>query len=361
MEAASIMAGARRAYVRLVFDGVDISRDVEKDIISLRYIDNEEYEADDLQIVLQDRDGRWLKKWLDDALIAQLNTEAKKTKGLAIKAEIICTDWSKPGDTLKLDCGEFALDEITADGPPARITIKASALPDRNGIKTTERSQSWENYKLSGIGGEIARRSGLGFIFDSRFDPMFDRKEQNEQTDISFLQKICSDAGYSLKISHGKVIIFDQAKYDNLQSVATITMGEGSYTRYNLRTGRRGADYTKCIVKYFDPRSGRVIEGEHKSEEYDEEKDNNRLLLVTNQQVKTNAEATRLAEKLLRLHNKFEKRVKITLPGNPSLFASEGIDLKDFGAFDGRYIITKSVHSVGGSGYKTDIELRKTL
>lgn len=356
------MGYARQAEVQLTFGGLDVSKDISNDLISLRYTDSEEDEADDLQITLEDRDSRWLNAWLDDALIAQLNTDAKvaRTKGLAITARIHCNNWTKPNERLTLDCGRFSLDEITASGPPARVTIKASALPDNTGIRSTERSQSWEKYKLSGVGQEIARRAGMGFIFDSAYDPFFERKEQNDQTDIAFLKRLCNDSSYSLKISHGRIIIFDQAKYAQLRSVATITKGDGSYTRWDLRSSQSQVKYTRCIVRYMSPIARRVIEGEARSKDYKEDGDN-RSLIITNQPVHSITEARVLADKLLRSRNKFEKKGRFTLPGNPSLVASEGIDLAGWGAFNGRYIIKRTVHDVSSSGYKTDIELRTAI
>lgn len=356
------MSYARLAWIELAFDGLDISDKINEDLISFRYIDSEENEADDLQLTLHDRDGRWMNAWLDDALIAQLNTDIgmPKTKGMAVAAKIHCRNWAKPNEHLTLDCGRFALDEISASGPPARITIKASALPDKNGIRSTERSQSWENYKLSGVGLEIARRSGLGFIFDSAFDPFFARKEQNEQTDIAFLKRLCNEAGYSLKISHGRVIIYDQAKYEQLRSVATITKGDGSYTRWDLRSSQSQVDYTHCIVRYLSPKTRKLVEGQARAKNYKDDGDN-RALVVSNHPVHSSADAQALADKLLRMRNKFEKTGRFTLPGNPSLLAGEAIQLAGWGAFNGRYIVKRTVHDVSSGGYKTDLELRTVL
>ncbi len=356
------MITARQARVQIAFDGIDVSKNISDDLISLRYTDSEDDEADDLQLTLQDRDAKWLTTWLDDALIAQLNTEARagKSKGLSITGSILCDNWTKPGEVLRLDCGKFALDDIGASGPPSQITLKSSSLPDNKGIRTTERSQSWENYRLSGVGKEIAGRSGLGFIFDSSYDPVFPRKEQNDQTDIAFLKRLCTDAGYSLKISHGKVIIFDQEKYEKLQTVATIHRGDGSYSRWNLRSAQSQADYTHCIVRYMSPVAGRLIEGEAKAKDFKDDGDN-RALVVTNRQVHTESDARILADKLLRSQNKFEKTGRFTLPGNPTLLAGEAIQLAGWGAFNGRYIIRRTVHSVSSGGYKTDIELRNVV
>lgn len=356
------MAFARQARVQIAFDGVDISSDVNQDLISMRYIDSEEDEADDLQLILNDREGRWLNRWLDDTLIAQLNTEVgdKKTKGLAITASILCDNWIKPGDSMKLDCGAFALDSISASGPPHVITIKASSLPDRNGIRSTFRSKSWENYRLSGVGKEISGRAGLGFIFDSGYDPTFPHKEQNEQTDMAFLKRMCNEAGCSLKISHGKVIIFDQSKYENQKEVAVIAKGDGSYTRYDLRSTQSDTAYTHCVVRYLNPSNGKVIEGIAYNEGYKTDGDNNGLV-VTGHKVASAAAAKELAEKLLRLKNKFEKTGRFTMVGNPSLVASEVLQLSEWGAFNGRFVIKRTTHDVSASGYKTDVELRNVL
>ena len=356
------MAEARQSLVQIAIEGTDISDTINKDLISLKYTDSEEDEADDLNITLHDRDGRWLAEWLDDALIAQLNTDVAKSssKGMAITASIICTNWTKPGERMKLNCGEFALDNISAAGPPNTITIKASSLPDKSGIRTTKRSKSWENYRLSGVGEEIAGRASLGYIFDSGYDPSFPHKEQNDQTDIAFLKRLCNDAGCSLKISHGKVIIFDQSKYDNAPEVAEIRKDDGSYSRYNLRSSQSDTAYTHCIVRYIKPSTGALIEGTAYAESYKIDGDN-RALVVTSQKVSSAAAAKVLAEKLLRMKNKFEKSGRFTTAGNPSLVASEVLLLVGWGAFNGRYVIKRTSHNVSSGGYTTDIELRSVL
>jgi len=43
------------------------------------------------------------------------------------------------------------------------------------------------------------------------------------------------------------------------------------------------------------------------------------------------------------------------------LVAGVTVMLKGWGGWDGKYIVTKAVHTVGGSGYTTQISLRKVL
>ena len=47
--------------------------------------------------------------------------------------------------------------------------------------------------------------------------------------------------------------------------------------------------------------------------------------------------------------------------GSPYMVAGSTILLRGFGMWDGPYIIKRSKHSVGSSGYVTTIELRDAL
>ena len=74
---------ARRASVQVVFAGVDITDDIRPYLLGLTYTDNEEDEADDLQIQLQDRDAVWLKKWLNELVQKAASTTRTQSSGAA--------------------------------------------------------------------------------------------------------------------------------------------------------------------------------------------------------------------------------------------------------------------------------------
>lgn len=71
--------------------------------------------------------------------------------------------------------------------------------------------------------------------------------------------------------------------------------------------------------------------------------------------------AKQKAEKLLREKNKNEFQACIKLTGDIKLCAASTIYIDGFGIFDGKYFIEKSVHNIDGSGYTTEIEIRKVL
>ena len=73
-------------------------------------------------------------------------------------------------------------------------------------------------------------------------------------------------------------------------------------------------------------------------------------------------EAKALAEKKLRLHNKFTRTASFTLPGNTALVAGVTVMLEGWGGWDGKYIINQAKHTVDGSGgYTTQIVVRRAL
>ena len=73
-------------------------------------------------------------------------------------------------------------------------------------------------------------------------------------------------------------------------------------------------------------------------------------------------EAKALAEKRLRLHNKYTRSASFTLPGNPNVTAGVTVMLEGWGGWDGKYIVKQAVHAVDSSGgYTTQIKLRRVL
>ena len=127
-----------------------------------------------------------------------------------------------------------------------------------------------------------------------------------------------------------------------------------------MDVGAADSQYSSCRVSYVDPATGKCIEATAKIEDYNADAKNNQQLEVT-AKVSNKDEAKTLAEKHLRLHNKYCKSATFTFPGNPALVAGVTVELKGWGAFDGKYIITQAKHTVDGSGYTVQIKLRRVL
>lgn len=285
--------------------------------------------------------------------------EGKASKGLRIQATIVRQNWNGDGKDDVLDCGQFELDSVVASGPPATINIKGTSLSYCSTVRQTKKSKSWEKYSLSGIANEIASKNGMTCMYLSVANPNYKRIEQYRASDITFLQKLCQDAGCSLKVTNNIIVIFDQATYETKSPVRTIKRGKsGGYTKYKLSTNENDK-YTSCRVSYVSS-SGKLITATAFIDDYDAKSDNNQCLEVR-QKVSSIAEAMILAKKLLRLHNKYEFTASFTFPGDPKLLAGCTVMLESWGAWSGKYIIKQAKHSISSSGYTTQIELRKAL
>lgn len=342
---------ARRTAAEISFAGVNITKSIRPYLLSLSYTDNEEGEADDLQLTLQDREGIWLESWLAEAV------EAAAAARLKIQAVLVQENWQGGGQDRLLDCGIFELDSVTAQSPPGLVTIKGTSLPYSAQIRQTLRTKAWEAYNLSGIARQLAAESGLGLMYEAAADPFYPRVEQAQTSDIVFLSGLCRQAGISLKATGDLLVLFDQAAYEQRPSVYTIKRGSGVYTKYKLAANTADSQYASCRVSYVDPATGKCLEGVAQAKEVT----GSSQQLEIKAKVASVAEAKALAEKQLRLHNKYAHTVSITLPGNPQLAAGLCVRLADFGGWSGKYMIKQAQHNLSASGYTTQIELRKVL
>jgi len=305
--------------------------------------------------------NQWLKNADGSSTkVGSGGSSGKDTSSTRFSAVIVRRNWHGDGRDSVLDTGEFELDSVKAAGPPATITIKGTSLPYASSLRCEHKTKAWEAYKLSGIAAEMARNAGMGCMYLSSHDPYYWREEQYDKSDITFLQRLCINAGISLKCTNNCLVLFDQAGQEKTGSPLTITFGDGSYTKYSLDRGKADTEYQSCRVSYVDPATGKCIEGIAYVDDYDAEKEDNRQLEVT-AKVKDAGEARALAGKRLRLYNKYAASGSFTLVGNPAVCAGTIITLVGFGMFDGKFVVEQAKHSVGSSGYTTTIKVRSAV
>lgn len=334
---------ARKTRLKVKIEGKDITKSLANYLESLSYTDNEEDEADDLQLNLEDRHGLWTTDWLAGA-----------GKGLKVEAEII---QEEAGRKYALPCGSFEIDNISNSGPPDKVSIKAVSLPANQSLATTEKTRAWENTKLSTIAAEIAKANKMGFFFDSDYNPQYERKEQQATTDIAFLKEISKEAGIKLKITSNKIVMFDASKYEKMKPVATLKKGVSDILSYRLATNLKDTGYSSCELSYTDSKTKKTINGKFE----DPQKRKIKKILKINTKAGTVAEANELAKKSLRDKNEKEITAGLEVVGNTRYIAGATVELKGWGLYDGKYIIQTASHSVGNSGYTTSLSLRKVL
>ena len=333
---------ARRTELSVFVNGIDISTTAGGYIKSLLYTDNEEDKTDDLQLELDDKDEEW-QEWLEGI------------QGADIRATIIQQETG--GESGELDCGTFELDADGLAGPPAVVALKGTSLPHTSTIRTETRTKAWENILLSVIANEIAGSHGLECIFESSVDPFYTRREQIETSDIVFLQRLCNNAGISLKATDKKLVLFRQQDYEAKDTVMEIVKGSADVLRYGFSGETKDCNYAGCQVIYTDPQTGETIESTFTAPGAT----GNQILRI-NEKVSNAGEANDVAKARLRDKNKNAKKAKFTLVGSIRLVASVTVKVSGWGKYDGKYIVEQTKHNVAaGGGYTVKIKTRKVL
>lgn len=336
---------ARRTELNLAFSGKDISKDMARYLQDFTYTDNEEGQADDISITIDDKDGEWLGKWLKDGY-----------KGHKIEASIVQKNWNSDGKDKKLYCGIFETDGLSVQGPPDVLTIKANAIFENAAIKKEKKQKAWEGYTLEKVLQEIASNAGYTAMYLTEQTISYDRKEQNKKSDLEFLQELCKDAGLSLKVTAQQLVIFSQAEFEQKQIIGTIKKKESGVLSYSFDCEGGDKSYKTCIVTYTEAKTGKKI----KATFTPDKKADGEILRITDKKVTNQAEALALAKAQLRAKNKGEFTGSLTLPGDIKYMAGLTIGLEGFGLYDGRYIIEQARHAVA-NGYVVGLKIRKVL
>ncbi len=331
---------ARRCMVRINFRGVDISEYVE----SFTYSDNTDF-TDDVSVVLSDRDRFWSDKFFPET-------------GDILTAEIQVVNWNNEGDNRSIKLGSFEVDSISYS--VTKLTVSAVAVPVFSSIRDEKNYKTWENVKLSVIAGDIAKKADLSLIFESDTDPEYDKSEQNNESDLSYLEKLCTAEGLAIKISGRKLVVFNEEKYDTFEPAVFLEAGKSYF--YGYPSFKRSAKniYSGCEIKYFDSKTDNVYTGIFNAPDME---NLNKILKL---QEKFNSETdtiyyNRKAKARLREQNKKEWTASVKLKGDIIYFAGTNVNLKGFYKFDGKYNITTCKHSISRSGYVVTLDLRKCL
>ena len=341
----------------------DVTESLAPDLLSFTYTDKETDEADEISLTLKDPDGKWAAGWkpeggeIVEAYIYGGTVEEKKSS---------------------LFCGKFYVDSQKVSGSPRVFEIGAVSIPLNKPIRRKIKSRAWEKSDLKKIAGAIAEEGGLALLFDSEVNPSFDRQDQQRESDLKFLGRLCQDSGLSIKVTDSKLVIFDQAAYEKKTPVKTLTLGNSQILSWNFEAAT-SETYKSVTVSYRNPAKktkgsaggytldvhGHLVAkkkgGNPAVMEYtytDPEADENGQEYALKKRAANVEDAKRLAKAKLRELNRRAVTGSITLIGDPGLVAGVVVTCKGFGSFDGNFIVEQAAHSIS-AGYTTALTLRR--
>lgn len=328
---------------RLSYNGRDITADINDFVLGVTYVDNLSGEADELNVELEDTDGRWLNAWYPEH-------GAALTLALGYEGEAL------------MSMGEFDLDELECSGPPSVVRIRALAAGLRKPVRS-RRSRGYEQTSLDKVVARVARR--MGVQLQSEIDPIpLDRLTQYQESDLQFLTRLADEYGYICKLmDNGTNLVFwRRDERFSAEPLLRLTMADVSSWSV---TDKVGEVPVKVTTQYHQPEKKQLmastvadgetalVPAEGVSSSADEVKLSRRAGSQQAADAQARAELDRRALE--------RTRVELSLPGDPTLLAGAMIELAEWGRLSGRYVINQARHELSRSqGYGVTLRLART-
>ena len=325
--------------------------------------------------------------------------------GAILNVKIIVENWNEEGDYDELDCGKFEIDTVDFSGPPDKVAIKALSTPISTGMRRDEKTRGWEETTLQKIAQDVADDAGLELMYEVESEIELDRVDQEQKSDMAFLNELCTLYGISLKVTSEILVLFEESVYEAKDVIDTFDKSEvrsetnqnGRITSYQF-SQNTGDTVCKVIHSYKDPKSGQLIQaeflpeqppetgqtgivnarpGDLRGDNFREGNDTSSEASDGNFDTGFNAfndtaddfeeirsdrtdNAMRIAKAIARSKNKMEWTCTLNMVGNPKMVGGVNIQLTNFGVYSGKYSVDEATHSVGGV-YKTTVKAHRCL
>lgn len=338
-------AYARRAYVEIVYDGK--TTQLSDCLESLNYTDNASGALDDIALVL---DSKYSLGWTPE-----------KEKDLDVT--IVMENWYVNGVTERYHCGNFVVDDITLDGSPRIMTVKAISQPASSDFKEVPVTKTWQNVTLRQIVEGIMAKHGMTVLIYNADEVPIETIEQSDKSDSEFITELCKKYGLSCKTYKVGFVIFDEARYEANQSYNKFgdypadwaTMTE-DWTVHEIQPGWKWnttlqGTYTGAEISYTNGKKGETVKatvGEPTR------------LLRLREKADSIAEAEKIAKDRVNEENK--KAVTFSFSPalfDPRLFASCNVDIMNLDPrVDGKYYVDKVSVSLS-DGLTMDVDCHK--
>lgn len=343
------MPALRKPVFKIVYNGKNITLDISRFITSISYTDKVIGESDEIDIALEDTDGRWRDKWYP-------------TKGDKIKLQMGYEGYM-------LDCGEFKVDQLELSGPPHMVNIRGIASWVTSAMRTKD-SYAHENKTLRQIAEYVAARNGLkvvGKIYTIRIA----RSTQDKEPDFAYLKRISEEFGYVFSVRGDKLVFTSIYELEDGKPVRELDFSD--LISYNL-VDKTNETFDSAVASYHDPVSSDLVEYKVETVENADNVAFRKIVslakeafgagdppsLILNTKSENKQQAELKAKAALHAANSKQQEFSCEIEGDPLMVAGMNFDLTGFGELSGKYHITQSSHSLSkDGGYTTSIEAKR--
>lgn len=205
-----------RPRYRIEIDGTDITATLQGRLIGLTLTDNRGFEADQVDVEIDDADGR-------------IDLPIRKA-GLRV-----WLGWQATGLVYK---GSYVVDEIEHAGAPDTLTVRARSADLRTGL-TTQRERSWHNFTVGEIVGAIAGENGLTAAVDAGLTAQnITHIDQTNESAVNFLTRLAGQFDAIATVKDGRLLFMRAAGGRTVSGkpipAVTLTRAEGDRHRFSI-------------------------------------------------------------------------------------------------------------------------------
>lgn len=312
-------------------------------------------QGDSFSFTLVDPEHKWLGTW-----------KPKTSSDLYASA----SHWGFDGTSTirKVVFGHFAINSINVKAPPSTVSITATSIPKGKGTKT-KRTQTYKKCTMRSVTTIIAKRLGVKLLYKANSTPSYDVLEQTKENDLTFLKRICSENGFSIKISTKYLTILDDAGLEARAPKSIIKRSNKRLKSYDFTETLTGL-YRSCKIYYAEEKEYEYTVGKEKkkkkkkifhSQVFTPKNAPVGDVLMIEEKFKNQASAKRKAQNKLREANKDALTGTLNFVGLLNANEGDTVNLSGFGSYDGKYIIVSYSGSFTTSGTESTLEIRKCL
>lgn len=318
----------------LTYQGVNITADVSRMIVSVTYIDYLDALSGEVEIEVEDHDERWQGPWYP---------------GLGDRINLMLGYQGEP----MLPCGDFEIDQLELSGPPDGFTMRGLAAFVSPAMRTAN-SAGYEGQSLLGIAQTIAAKYGYSVVSAAgAVNVKFNRATQNGETDVAFLKRLAGAYDFDFTVRGTSLVFYARSALESAPPIAVLE--RTNVLRFGF-TNRTRHIYKAAQVAYQDPTTKSLIT--QRASPSAAMPTGDTLKLVTRCENGQQA-ALRTGAALHANNLKFVEGM-LRVPGSTALSAGNNVSLSGFGSFDGVYLIHTARHHMAREvGYITDVEVRR--
>lgn len=325
---------------RIVANGTDLAAAIVGRVRSISVTDEAGFKADMLELTLADTDPD--------------NPIAIPSTGAELEA------WLGYLETGVQRMGLFIADEVELSGWPGEMVIRARGAPydKSSGGKTdlqTQKTRAWpKGTTLGAMVSKIAKEHGLKAATEASLAsvslPHFD---QTDESDISFLVRVCAKYDAAVKPGGGKLAVTKrgETKSASGEDMPTVTVTPGDCAHWAMSITTR--DTAGTVVAYYHDRGAarrvQVTAGSG---------DPVRRL---RQNFPDQASAKHAAQGELDKRDRRKNRLHLTIPGDPLLAAEANLRLVGFrqGVLPAWVVTSVRHHLDVDRGYSCELEAER--